>query len=119
MPTGYYWEKSLAAAQTRGDGPMPRCPMPLRALEADVARLALLAEWLIDGDFLVEEEGEAFLALIESARRDLAMGGEEDAGRQIAQFVQRLEALMQAGQFDAATEQVVCGAMPGSTPGEG
>lgn len=72
---------------------------------ADIARLSLMIERLLDAELLLAEEGAELLAEVEAASRLLEEGDAETAQRYIHRFVLWTEERMRAEGWDTAQVQ--------------
>jgi hypothetical protein len=74
---------------------------------ADIARLSLMIERLLDAELLLAEEGAALLAEVEAASRLLEEGDAETAQRHIHRVVLYTEELLRSEGLDTAQVQAL------------
>ena len=66
----------------------------MNATAADLARLSLLIQRLLDAEVLSDADGAALMAANEAVRRSLAAGDAEAARRHVEEFARLTEALV-------------------------
>lgn len=75
--------------------------------DADLARLSLLIQRILDADALREADGAALLTRTEAARQSLEAGDKETARLHIAQVTHDAAALMRTAALDLADGRAV------------
>ena len=74
---------------------------------ADLARLSLLIQRILDADALCDAEAASLLTATEAARRSLAVGDTEAARQHVAQVARFTETLVQTHLLDLADGRAV------------
>jgi len=76
---------------------------------AEISRLSLLVQRMLDADLLLEEQGAALLAESDAARRSLEAGDTTATRRHIERLAQFTEALVEANALAREDVQPVLG----------
>ena len=79
----------------------------MRSQAADLARLSVLVQRLLDAELLLDAQGAALLAEAEEARRLSQEGSEAAACRHVERLVLLTEALVSARALDLADGRAV------------